>query len=76
VPLAEGEIIQDIFDDLWKKATPVKDPSGWKWTADSYLIDYIHAVEDALGISRPDPEPDAPETTALDETDAMTEQES
>lgn len=50
----------DMFEKLWATATPVPDPPGWQWTADNYLIDYVHAVEDALGIERPpEPDPDA-----------------
>ncbi len=48
----------ELFSRLWQIATPVADPPGWKWDKESYLIDYVHAVEDMLGIDRPEMSPD------------------
>lgn len=54
VQMGEDDNIYDIFEQLWKKSTKVKDPAGWKWTEESYLVDYIHALEGSLGL-RPEP---------------------
>ena len=47
------------FERLWPHAERVDDPPGWTWTPDTYLIDYIHAIEDHLGIARPAVSPGA-----------------
>ncbi|HEX2622314.1 MAG TPA: hypothetical protein VHL11_19280 [Phototrophicaceae bacterium] len=53
-PMSPEDDQYDMFEKLWAKATPVSDPPGWKWSEDQYLIDYVHAIEDALGIERPE----------------------
>ena len=45
--------LYDVFADLWRQSTPVDDPPGWQWSADLYLVDYIHALEKSLGIEAP-----------------------
>jgi hypothetical protein len=65
--MKEGEVIYDVFKRMWPQAEKLKDPPGWKWTPERYLIDYVHALEDMLGIKRPektvpaDPQPDSAE---------------
>ncbi len=44
------EDMYDVFADLWAQSAPVDDPDGWEWSADKYLIDYVLALETALGI--------------------------
>lgn len=51
--------IYDIFEYLWQRAEKVDDPPGWKWSANSQLLDYIHAIEAHLGLR-----PDKPQRTA------------
>ncbi len=41
-----------VFEDLWAQSKPVPDPSGWQWSSEHCLLDYIHALEDQLGIPR------------------------
>lgn len=54
--LPEGGDIYDLFEDLWAKSEVVKDPPDWKWTTETYMIDYIHAIEDMLGLRPVEPE--------------------
>jgi hypothetical protein len=54
ISMSAEEDMYDMFEKLWAKATPVSDLPDFKWTEDTYLIDYVHAVEDQLGIKRPD----------------------
>ncbi|MEZ4668004.1 MAG: hypothetical protein R3E39_08820 [Anaerolineae bacterium] len=42
--------IYDVFKDLWKVSEPVKDPPDWKWSDGRHLLDYIFALEAALGL--------------------------
>jgi hypothetical protein len=51
------ESIYDAFAEIWEQAEPVKDPPGWEWSPDKHLTDYVHAVEDALGIRPPETKP-------------------
>lgn len=48
--LAPNEGLYDLLKRTWSSAKPVKNPPGWKWTPDTYLIDYVHALETALGL--------------------------
>jgi hypothetical protein len=48
--LEAAEDIYTVFEDLWATSTPVADPPGWKWAEDRYLVDYIRALEQSLGI--------------------------
>ncbi len=48
--MQQDEVIYDVFERLWPQVERVSDPSGWAWDRDSYLVDYIHAVEKALGL--------------------------
>jgi hypothetical protein len=48
--LSADEDMYDVFADVWEQSTPVADPAGWHWSADHYLMDYIQALETALGI--------------------------
>lgn len=51
--LEDGETMHDLFKRTWPNAQPAKNPPGWTWSADKYLLDYMHALEDAMGIERP-----------------------
>ncbi len=41
------------FQKLWSVAEPIADPPDWEWSSDKYLIDYVHAIEVALGLRQP-----------------------
>jgi hypothetical protein len=64
--MKEGEAIADIFPNWWQKSEVVKDPPGWECTEETYLVDYIRAIEDDLGL-RPEP-PGIVATEAEEET--------
>ena len=51
--MGENEVIYDVFMRMWARAEPVKPPADWEWTPERYLIDYVHMLEDTLGIERP-----------------------
>lgn len=65
--LPEGGDIYDLFEELWSKSEAIKDPPGWKWTSDTYMIDYIHAIEDMLGLRPVNTTPIKPEADDVDE---------
>lgn len=54
------------FQKLWAVAEPVEDPPDWEWSSDKYLIDYVVAIEVAMGLRQP-PKLDIP--VLLDEID-------
>jgi hypothetical protein len=56
-----------VFEELWEQSEPVADPPDWKWSAEHHLLDYIHALEDHLGIERVAPLA-APEPVESSET--------
>lgn len=71
----------EIFEQLWKQSEPISAPPGWHWSPDKYLVDYIHALENHLGIhptiaidTPPDDgdEDEAPEDEAETETEEET----
>lgn len=41
------------FQKLWAVAEPVADPPDWEWSSDKYLIDYLVAIEVAMGLRQP-----------------------
>ena len=41
------------FQKLWAVAEPIDDPPDWDWSSDKYLIDYVVAIEVAMGIRQP-----------------------
>ncbi|MCY4017918.1 MAG: hypothetical protein OXG39_00775 [Chloroflexi bacterium] len=41
------------FQKLWAVAEPVEDPPDWQWSSDKYLIDYLVAIEVAMGLRQP-----------------------
>lgn len=69
IHLKENQGLSDVFGELWQNSTVVKEPAGWQWTEDQYLIDYIHAIENSLGL-RPEEPKTPPETAAIDENAA------
>jgi hypothetical protein len=42
--------IFEVFETLWDQSKPLKDPPGWNWSDGRYLVDYVFALEEALGI--------------------------
>lgn len=49
----------DIFEQFWVTSEPIADPENWEWSPKQRLLDYIHALEDHLGIApvrQPKPE--------------------
>ena len=50
--LRQGEDFYDLFSEAWDEAELIKDPPDWEWTKDTYLVEYVHAIEDHLGIVR------------------------
>ena len=42
------------FHRLWELREPLEDPPGWQWTADKYLVDYVIALEVAMGLRQPE----------------------
>jgi hypothetical protein len=65
-----NEDMYAVFTEMWAEAVPVEDPPGWIWTPDKYLIDYVHAVETALGLRPADPAPPPVEQPAGETADA------
>ena len=41
------------FQKLWAIAEPIEDPPDWEWSSDKYLIDYVIAIEVAMGVRQP-----------------------
>jgi hypothetical protein len=71
VRLGDDEVFYDLFSRVWAQREKVADPPGWQWTADRYLVDYIRALQTALGLKAADPVPAAitsaaPTPTAVD----------
>ncbi len=48
--MSEDQDIYDWFGQQWDDSEIVEDPPGWKWLPDLNLVDYVHAVEAALGL--------------------------
>jgi hypothetical protein len=53
IEMSEDDDMFEIFEALWEQSKPVDDPPDWKWSLESDLLSYVHAVESALGI-KPD----------------------
>lgn len=49
--------IYTVFGELWAASEAVADPPDWKWSEGRHLIDYLYALETALGIEVKQPEP-------------------
>jgi hypothetical protein len=71
--LGQNEVMYDLMRRIWDQAKPVNDPPGWKWASDTYLIDYIHALETNLGmppeqpVKSPAPNPETELSTEGDD---------
>jgi hypothetical protein len=39
-----------VFESLWDDSQPVPNPPDWTWNENRYLIDYLFALEEALGM--------------------------
>ncbi len=59
ISMGPDDDIYQVFEAMWEKSDPVSDPSGWQWTPERRLIDYIFALEDALNL-RPAANPHKP----------------
>jgi hypothetical protein len=79
VHLGPDDDLYSVFADLWAQSESVDDPPGWGWTPDTFMLDYIRALETALGIQPAPPasagDSQQAETAAADEV-AATEDES
>ncbi len=42
-----------LFEQVWSQSESVADPPDWVWSDDKYLVDYIRAIEGALGLETP-----------------------
>ncbi|PJF22634.1 MAG: hypothetical protein CUN56_05025 [Phototrophicales bacterium] len=43
VSMQEDEVLYDVFERVWQQRQPIN--INFDWTTDSYLIDYVHAIE-------------------------------
>jgi hypothetical protein len=60
IPMGPEDDLYTLMEQLWDESEAVTTPPGWAWSPDKHLVDYIHALEDQLGIPRtPAPEPAA-----------------
>ncbi|MCU0497213.1 MAG: hypothetical protein MUF87_07680 [Anaerolineae bacterium] len=73
VPGHPDDDLHAIFERHWKKAEKVQDPPDWTWDSEKYLIEYLHALEDHLGIPRPKI-PTADEIVIRDEPEDETDE--
>ncbi len=71
------EDLYDVFAELWAASTPVADPPGWHWAEDRYLVDYIHALEQSLGMktAAPAPNPQPPVSPVDEPADVVPSEE-
>lgn len=49
VEIGASDNIVEIFEDAWAQSQPVADPPDWTWAEGRHLIDYVFALEAALG---------------------------
>lgn len=72
--LGKNEVMYDMMARMWPAAEPITIP-GWQWHKDKYLIDFVGAIEDHLGVRKPTPAP-APSDASNDaETTSQEEEE-
>ena len=64
------------FHQLWQEREAVKDPPGWQWSDDKYLIDYLEAIEVELGLRAPKQPAKLDIPVLLDEIEAEAEPDS
>lgn len=64
-PMGDGDDMVDVFEKMWAQSEVVAAPPGWQWSPDKYLIDYVHALEQSLGIA-----PERPTASADVNTDS------
>jgi len=57
VEIGADDNIVEIFEDAWGKSQPVQNPPDWTWAEGRHLLDYVLALEEALGWK---PSPPAP----------------
>lgn len=41
------------FSDLWERSTPAELPDDWEWDYNHYLVDFVIAIEEHLGLRQP-----------------------
>lgn len=41
------------FSELWERSEPVELPDDWEWNHNLYLLDFVIAVEEHLGLRQP-----------------------
>lgn len=41
------------FEDLWERSEPVELPADWEWSHNLYLLDFVVAIEEHLGLRQP-----------------------
>ncbi len=53
IGLKPDEDIYDVFEQWWEQSEPLENPPGWKWTPDTKLYEWVHAIETHQGIAPP-----------------------
>jgi len=51
VAIGENDDVYRIFEQLWQQSEPVEPPEGWQWNDSMYLIDFVRALEEKLGLA-------------------------
>jgi len=76
VHMGPDDDMYSVFEDLWAQSKPIADPPVWKWSPEQHLLDYIHALEDHLGIPRASaaPQPVAEEKLPVEGADNTPEE--
>ena len=71
IPMGPEDDLYTLMEQLWDQSEVVATPPGWEWSPDKHLVDYIHVLEDQLGIPRPeapaDPTPQPEPKPAVEE---------
>ncbi len=69
IPMGPEDDLYTLMEQLWDESEAVTTPPGWEWSPDKHLVDYIHTLEDQLGIPRaPAPAPAAEATVSPEST--------
>jgi hypothetical protein len=59
MPIKEDQDLGEFFELMWADSDPLDDPPDWTWDESRMLVDYVRALETALGIEgSPADEPD------------------
>jgi hypothetical protein len=54
IHMGSDDEVYEVFEQMWAQSVLVDDPPGWTWSAESYLIDYVRALEAAPPALQPD----------------------